>query len=179
MEILRTPEDRFDDLPDFPWQPQYVDVNGMRMAYIDEGEGQTVLCLHGEPSWGYLYRKMIPVFLAAGMRVVAPDWLGFGRSDKPVADADYTWDFHHSSMLHFVDALGLERRDAGGAGLGRRARADAAGEPPGSRVPPAHHEHRPGGGVPAHRRASSPGGITWRTPRTSTSGELMARSEPV
>ena len=108
MEILRTPEDRFDDLPDFPWQPQYVDVNGMRMAYIDEGEGQTVLCLHGEPTWGYLYRKMIPVFLAAGMRVVAPDWLGFGRSDKPVADADYTWDFHHSSMLHFVDSLGLE-----------------------------------------------------------------------
>jgi len=108
MEILRTPEDRFDDLPGFPWQPQYVDVNGMRMAYVDEGEGQTVLCLHGEPTWGYLYRKMIPVFLEAGMRVVAPDWFGFGRSDKPEADADYTWDFHHSSMLRFVESLGLE-----------------------------------------------------------------------
>ena len=109
MEILRTPEDRFADLPDFPWQPKYVDINGMRMAYLDEGEGgQTVLCLHGEPTWSYLYRKMIPVFLEAGMRVVAPDWFGFGRSDKPEADADYTWDFHHSSMLRFVESLGLE-----------------------------------------------------------------------
>src|SRR5690606_4968364 len=71
MEILRTPDDRFADLPDFPWQPKYVDINGMRMAYVDEGEGeQTVLCLHGEPTWSYLYRKMIPVFLEAGMRVV-------------------------------------------------------------------------------------------------------------
>ena len=90
MEILRTPEDRFADLPDFPWPAQYVEVHGMRMAYLDEGprEADVVLCLHGEPTWGYLYRRMIPVFLAAGMRVVAPDWLGFGRSDKPVADAD-------------------------------------------------------------------------------------------
>lgn len=109
MEILRTPEDRFADLPDFPWPAQYVEVHGMRMAYLDEGprDADVVLCLHGEPTWGYLYRRMIPVFLAAGMRVVAPDWLGFGRSDKPVADADYTWDFHHSAMRKFIDTLEL------------------------------------------------------------------------
>ncbi|MCU0296040.1 MAG: haloalkane dehalogenase [Candidatus Nanopelagicales bacterium] len=108
MEILRTPEERFADLPGFPWQAKYLDIEGARMAYIDEGQGEVVLCLHGEPTWSYLYRKMIPVFLDAGMRVVAPDWFGFGRSDKPVADTDYTWDFHHSSMLRFVEALGLE-----------------------------------------------------------------------
>ncbi|HRY09065.1 MAG: alpha/beta fold hydrolase [Actinobacteria bacterium] len=108
MEILRTPDDRFADLPDFGWEPKYVEIDGMRMAYLDEGSGETVLCLHGEPTWSFLYRKMIPVFLEAGMRVVAPDWFGFGRSDKPAADADYTWDFHHSSMLRFVESLGLE-----------------------------------------------------------------------
>jgi pimeloyl-ACP methyl ester carboxylesterase len=108
MEILRTPDERFADLPDFPWEPRYTEINGMRMAYLDEGpsDADVVLCLHGEPTWSYLYRKMIPVFLDAGLRVVAPDWLGFGRSDKPVADAAYTWDFHHSSMLQFVDKLG-------------------------------------------------------------------------
>jgi pimeloyl-ACP methyl ester carboxylesterase len=81
------------------------------MAYLDVGpaEGEVVLCLHGEPTWSYLYRKMIPVFTQAGLRVIAPDWFGFGRSDKPVADADYTWDFHHRSMLAFVAALGLQR----------------------------------------------------------------------
>ncbi|MFN8129469.1 MAG: haloalkane dehalogenase [Candidatus Nanopelagicales bacterium] len=109
MDILRTPDDRFDDLPGFPWQPKYLDQDSLRMAYLDEGEGEVVLCLHGEPTWSYLYRKMIPVFLEAGMRVVAPDWFGFGRSDKPAADSDYTWDFHYTSMLRFVDALKLER----------------------------------------------------------------------
>jgi pimeloyl-ACP methyl ester carboxylesterase len=111
VDILRTPEDRFADLPDFPWAPEYVQVNGLRMAYVDVGprDGEVVLCLHGEPTWSFLYRKMIPVFVEAGMRVVAPDWFGFGRSDKPVDDADYTWDFHHGSMLGFVDALGLEQ----------------------------------------------------------------------
>ncbi len=109
MEILRTPEDRFDNLPGFGWEPKYVEIEGLRMAYLDEGEGEVVLCLHGEPTWSYLYRKMIPVFLEAGMRVVAPDWFGFGRSDKPVNDADYTWDFHYSSMQRFVDALDLQR----------------------------------------------------------------------
>ncbi|HPJ19812.1 MAG TPA: alpha/beta fold hydrolase, partial [Actinomycetota bacterium] len=111
MDILRTPDDRFTDLPGFHWEPNYVDLDGLRMAYVDAGppDGEVVLCLHGEPTWSYLYRKMIPVFVEAGMRVVAPDWFGFGRSDKPVHDADFTWDFHYSSMLGFVDALGLQR----------------------------------------------------------------------
>ena len=111
VDILRTPDDRFTDLPGFHWEPNYVDLDGLRMAYVDAGppDGEVVLCLHGEPTWSYLYRKMIPVFVEAGMRVVAPDWFGFGRSDKPVHDADFTWDFHYSSMLGFVDALGLQR----------------------------------------------------------------------
>jgi pimeloyl-ACP methyl ester carboxylesterase len=80
------------------------------MHYVDEGpaDAPVALCLHGEPTWSYLYRKMIPVFLEGGYRVVAPDWFGFGRSDKPVDDAVYTWDFHHGAMTAFVDRLGLD-----------------------------------------------------------------------
>jgi haloalkane dehalogenase len=81
MTILRTPDERFENLPDFPFAPHYVDINGMRIHYVDEGEGEVILCLHGEPSWSFLYRKMIPP-LAARHRVVAMDFLGFGRSDK-------------------------------------------------------------------------------------------------
>jgi pimeloyl-ACP methyl ester carboxylesterase len=85
--------------------------NGLRLHYIDEGpeDGEVYLCLHGEPSWSYLYRKMAPVFVAAGKRVVAFDWLGFGRSDKPTDDAVYTFSFHHDTMLEVIDALGLEK----------------------------------------------------------------------
>jgi pimeloyl-ACP methyl ester carboxylesterase len=107
MEALRTPDDRFADLPGFDYEPRYLNFEDLRMAYIDEGDGEVVLCLHGEPTWSYLYRSMIPVFTGAGMRVVAPDWFGFGRSDKPVDDAAYTWDFHRNSLLRFVAALGL------------------------------------------------------------------------
>jgi haloalkane dehalogenase len=95
MKILRTPDERFTNLPGFPWEPQYADTSdGLRMAYVDEGEGQTVLLLHGEPSWSYLYRKMIPVLTGAGLRVVAPDLIGFGRSDKPAEQSDYTYARH-------------------------------------------------------------------------------------
>ncbi|MCB0918073.1 MAG: alpha/beta fold hydrolase [Actinobacteria bacterium] len=113
VEFVRTPDDRFADLPDFGYQPHYLedlpDFEGLRLAYIDEGprDAPVALCLHGEPSWSYLYRKMIPVLLEHGYRVVAPDWFGFGRSDKPVDDDVYTWDFHHDTMTAFVDALGL------------------------------------------------------------------------
>ena len=111
--VYRTPDSRFLDLVDFPFTPNYLKdlpgYAGLRMAYIDEGptDGPVVLCLHGEPSWSYLYRKMIPVFVAAGYRVTAPDWFGFGRSDKPLDESVYTWDFHHGSMTAFVDALAL------------------------------------------------------------------------
>ncbi|MEI6621794.1 MAG: alpha/beta fold hydrolase, partial [Actinomycetes bacterium] len=112
IDAVRTPDERFADLPDFPYEPQYLeDVAGfgLRMAYIDEGPvgAPVVLCLHGEPTWSFLYRKMIPVFLAAGYRVVAPDFLGFGRSDKPVRDADYTFDLHRDSLIGFVKTLSL------------------------------------------------------------------------
>ena len=115
IESLRTPDERFADLPDWPYAPRYLDdlpgYEGLRMHYVDEGpaDGPVVLCLHGQPSWSYLYRKMIPVFVEAGHRVLAPDWFGFGRSDKPVDDAVYTWDFHRGSLGAFVDALKLER----------------------------------------------------------------------
>ncbi|HWH29404.1 MAG TPA: haloalkane dehalogenase [Mycobacteriales bacterium] len=97
METLRTPDDRFANLPGYPWQPRYATTSdGLRVAVLDEGprDAQPVLLLHGEPSWSYLYRKMVPVLLDAGFRVVAPDLVGFGRSDKPVRDDDYTYARH-------------------------------------------------------------------------------------
>lgn len=113
-EALRTPEERFAVLPGYPYTPRYLeklaDDPSLRMAYVDEGpeDADTVfLCLHGEPTWGYLYRKMLPVFTGAGHRAVAPDLFGFGRSDKPVDDAAYTFDFHRDSLLRFVERLDL------------------------------------------------------------------------
>jgi haloalkane dehalogenase/tRNA(adenine34) deaminase len=115
IAALRTPDERFADLPDFPWAPQYTDTlpgfEGLRMAFLDEGprDGHVVLCLHGEPSWSFLYRKMIPVFLEAGHRVVAPDLFGFGRSDKPTEDATYSFDFHRRSLAALIAQLGLSQ----------------------------------------------------------------------
>ena len=113
-EALRTPPDRFENLPDFPWAAKYTDTlpgySGLRMAYIDEGpkDAPVFLCLHGQPTWSYLYRKMIPVFLNAGARVIAPDMFGFGQSDKPVADDIYTYDFHRNSLLALIAELDLQ-----------------------------------------------------------------------
>ncbi len=115
MDAVRTPDEQFTDLPDWPYEPHYVDdlagYDGLRMHYIDEGppDAPVFLCLHGEPTWAYLYRRMIPVFLEAGLRVVAPDFYGFGRSDKPVADEVYTWEFHRRSLVRFVEARGLDK----------------------------------------------------------------------
>ena len=101
MNFLRTPDDRFVDLPDFPFAPHYLDVadgegGGLRVHYLDEGpsEAPPVLLLHGEPSWSFLYRHMIPVLVSAGHRCVVPDLVGFGRSDKPTAQDDYTYARH-------------------------------------------------------------------------------------
>jgi haloalkane dehalogenase len=110
MKVLRTPDDRFVDLPGLPWEPSYAETSdGLRMAYVDEGDGPVVLLLHGEPSWSYLYRTMIPVLVAAGLRVVAPDLIGFGRSDKPSEQDDYTY-ARHVEWLRSVlfDALDLQ-----------------------------------------------------------------------
>jgi pimeloyl-ACP methyl ester carboxylesterase len=105
---MRTPDERFANLPGFPYAPHYLEWRGLRAHYIDEGTGpRTLLCLHGEPTWSYLYRKMIPHFLAASYRVVAPDFIGFGRSDKPVEDDFYTFDMHRQFLLDFIDKLNL------------------------------------------------------------------------
>jgi haloalkane dehalogenase len=107
---MRTPEARFASLPGFPHAPRYLAWRGLRAHYVDEGRGErTFLCLHGEPTWGYLYRRMMPPFLASGARVVAPDFIGFGRSDKPAEEAFYTFDMHRSFLLDFIDRLDLTR----------------------------------------------------------------------
>jgi haloalkane dehalogenase len=109
MEILKTPPERFRDLPGFPYAPRAADVGGLEMAYIDEGprDAAPALLLHGEPSWGFLYRKMMPPLLDAGLRVVVPDLIGFGRSDKPAARADYTYQRHVDWVKAFIAALDL------------------------------------------------------------------------
>jgi haloalkane dehalogenase len=113
-EILRTPDSAFGALSDFPYAPHYTDAlrgyQGLRMHYVDEGlrgAQTTFVCLHGEPTWAYLYRRMLPVFTGAGHRVVAPDLFGFGRSDKPADDAQYTFDFHRDALIAFIEALDL------------------------------------------------------------------------
>ena len=115
MDILRTPDERFEGLPDWPYPPRYVEVDDgdggtLRMHYVDVGpaEGETVLCLHGQPTWSYLYRKMIPVLTDAGYRVVAPDLVGFGRSDKPARREDYSYARHVHWLGGLVDALDLQ-----------------------------------------------------------------------
>jgi haloalkane dehalogenase len=112
MEILRTPDERFANLPDYPFAPHYVDVGGVRIHYVDEGpaDAAPVLLMHGEPSWSFLYRKMIPILASAGHRVIAPDLVGFGRSDKPVAREDYTYQRHMDWMTGLLTTLDL--RDA-------------------------------------------------------------------
>ncbi len=116
LKSVRTPDERFANLPDFPYAPKYESdlpgFPGLRMARIDEGPKDaehTFFCLHGEPTWSFLYRKMIPIFLSSGARVVAPDFFGFGRSDKPVADGDYTFHFHRDSLLRLIEALDLKK----------------------------------------------------------------------
>jgi pimeloyl-ACP methyl ester carboxylesterase len=112
-EILKTPPERFAALPGFSWRAHSRDdlpgYSGLAMSYLDEGPANApvFLCLHGQPTWSYLYRRMIPHFLATGSRVVAPDFFGFGRSDKPADDAVYTFDFHRNSLLAVVRALDL------------------------------------------------------------------------
>lgn len=114
IKALRTPDARFADLPDWPYAPRYLEnlpgYDGLRMHYVDEGPQNAevvFLCIHGEPSWAYLFRKMIPVFTAAGHRAIAVDMFGFGRSDKPIDDEVYTYDFHRNALLRFVEALDL------------------------------------------------------------------------
>jgi haloalkane dehalogenase len=109
MNILRTPDDRFRGLPDYDFEPHYIEIDSLRMHYVDEGpaDAAPVLLLHGEPSWSYLYRKMIPPLAAAGHRVIAPDLIGFGKSDKPAEQGDYSYAGHVAWMQQFVETLDL------------------------------------------------------------------------
>jgi haloalkane dehalogenase len=106
VDVYRTPDERFESLPGYAFAPRYLEQDGLRMHYVDEGAGDPVLLLHGEPTWAYLYRKMIPT-LAGVARVVAPDYFGFGRSDKPTRIEDYSYDFHFGSIERFADELDL------------------------------------------------------------------------
>ena len=115
VEALRTPDERFQDLPDFPFSPHFTEdlkgFEGLRLHYLDEGPetaAETFLCLHGEPTWSYLYRRMLPVFTRAGGRVVAPDFFGFGWSDKPVEASVYHFDFHRNTLLALIEQLDLD-----------------------------------------------------------------------
>jgi haloalkane dehalogenase len=130
MKALRTPDEAFAAVPGFPWEPRYADTHdGLRMAYVDEGSGPTVLLLHGEPSWSFLWRKVMRVLLDAGCRVVAPDLIGFGRSDKPTEIADYTYAGHVEWLRSVVvdvldlDEITLVGQDWGGL-LGLRLAAE-------------------------------------------------------
>jgi pimeloyl-ACP methyl ester carboxylesterase len=181
MEIHRTPDERFAGLPDFAYEPRYAEVGGLRMHYVDEGEGSPVVCFHGEPSWSFLYRKMLPPLVATGHRVICPDLAGFGRSDKPTDRDWYTYDRHVEQAAGLLETLDLsgatvvvqdwggpiglrwavehpERVDRlpvaeGGSGLRRPdPRRRRAGRDRGRRALP------PGGPRRGHRRADPPVG---------------------
>jgi haloalkane dehalogenase len=109
MKLLRTPDERFENLPKFSYNPNYIDLDGIRIHYLDEGPRSTecVLLMHGEPSWCFLYRHMIPVLINAGYRILAPDLVGFGRSDKPTEESDHTYQKHVEWMAEWVKLLKL------------------------------------------------------------------------
>ncbi len=137
MDVLRTPDERFVDLPDYPCEPHWAtddagDGTELRMHYVDEGprDGAVMVLLHGEPTWSYLYRTMIPPLAAAGFRVLAPDLIGFGRSDKPSAVGDYTYQRHVDWMSSWIRGLGLDQITLFGQDWGSLIGLRIAGEQP-------------------------------------------------
>jgi haloalkane dehalogenase len=123
MDVFRTPDERFEGLPGFPYEPHYVEVDGLRLHHLDEGAGDTVLCFHGEPSWSFLYRHVLDRLVASGHRVVCPDLVGFGRSDKPTDPGWYGYDRHvemvtrHLERVDFDDATVVVQDWGGPIGL--------------------------------------------------------------
>ena len=107
MEVFRTPEERFEGLPGFDFEPNYAEVDGLRLHYVDEGSGKPIVCFHGEPTWAYLYRKMLLPLKDAGYRVICPDYAGFGRSDKPTDRDWYSYDRHSELMSKLLEGLDL------------------------------------------------------------------------
>jgi haloalkane dehalogenase len=108
VDVFRTPEERFANLPDYPFEPHYVEVEGLRLHHVDVGTGPTVLCFHGEPDWSFLYRHMANELVAAGHRVVCPDLVGFGRSDKPTEQSWYTYERHVEFVTRHLSQIELE-----------------------------------------------------------------------
>jgi haloalkane dehalogenase len=106
-EVFRTPDERFEGLPGYDFGPHWFDADGLRLHYVDEGAGDPVVCFHGEPSWAYLYRKMLPVLRDAGHRIICPDYAGFGRSDKPTERGWYTYDRHVELVSGLLGSLDL------------------------------------------------------------------------
>ena len=106
-DVYRTPDDRFEGLPGWDFEPKYAEVDGLRLHYVDEGEGRPIVCFHGEPDWAYLYRKMLPPLVAGGYRVIVPDLPGFGRSDKPTDRGWYSYDRHCEHMAALLEGLDL------------------------------------------------------------------------
>ncbi len=186
IEALRTPDDRFQSLPDFDYPVCYADdlpgYEGLRGAWIDAGSAdaeEVFLCLHGEPSWSFLYRRMIPVFLEARARVIAPDLLGFGRSDKPTQQSDYSFHFHRDYLLALVERLDLQNitlvvQDWGGL-LGLTLPVDERFKPRLSRL----LVMNTGLGI---GKTPSEGFLAWKNYALSTPdlpiGELIARGTP-
>jgi haloalkane dehalogenase len=107
MDVFRTPDERFEGLPGFDFEPNYAEVDGLRLHWVDEGEGRPIVCFHGEPTWAYLYRTMLPPLVEAGNRVICPDYAGFGRSDKPTDREWYTYDRHSELMQKLLEELDL------------------------------------------------------------------------
>lgn len=107
IEMLRTPDERFYGLPGYPYDPHYVEINGGRFHYLDEGKGEVILCLHGHPTWSYSYRKMIPI-LKKNHRVIVPDFFGFGRSDKFTKKKNYSFYMHYRTLLRFIEKMELK-----------------------------------------------------------------------
>ncbi len=111
-DVFRTPDERFEGLPEFPFEPHYREVDGLQLAHLDEGEGRPVVFFHGEPTWSYLWRKVIPPVRDAGYRCIAPDYAGFGRSDKPTDLGWYSYDRHTQLMAGLLDDLDLREATA-------------------------------------------------------------------
>ncbi|HEY3604220.1 MAG TPA: haloalkane dehalogenase [Sporichthyaceae bacterium] len=163
MQILRTPDECFADLPDFPWAPAYTEVEAegiaLRMAYVAAGDGPVVLLLHGEPSWSFLYRSMIGPLVDAGFRVIAPDLIGFGRSDKPAERDAYSYDRHVGWVGSLLDALGLGDITLFGQDWGGLIGLRLVGEQPGRfRAVVASNT-----GLPTGERPLGPAFAAWRT----------------
>jgi haloalkane dehalogenase len=132
MDVFRTPDERFENLPGYDYEPNYVEVDGLRLHHIDEGSGPTVLCFHGEPDWSYLYRHMLDALVASGHRVVCPDLVGFGKSDKPTDQDWYTYERHIELVARHLEQIDLQEvtvvvQDWGGP-IGLRWAVEHAGK---------------------------------------------------